>query len=88
VAADLGEPDPARAAAGQSGYNTTGGTGGTDIDALDDTRLAAAIATTTVFARVSPEYKARIVRLQRLTGRDVAFLGEGVNVESTSRSSG
>jgi Mg2+-importing ATPase len=52
---------------------------GTDLDGLDDTQLAAAILTTTVFARVSPEHKARIVRLQRLTGADVAFLGDGVN---------
>ncbi len=52
---------------------------GSDLDALDDTRLAAAITTTTVFARVSPEHKARIVRLQRLSGRAVAFLGDGVN---------
>jgi P-type Mg2+ transporter len=52
---------------------------GTDIDGLDDTQLAAAITTTTVFARVSPQHKARIVRIQRLTGRAVAFLGDGVN---------
>jgi Mg2+-importing ATPase len=52
---------------------------GTDLDTLDDTQLAAAIPRTTVFARVSPEHKARIVRIQRLTGRDVAFLGDGVN---------
>jgi Mg2+-importing ATPase len=52
---------------------------GADIDALDDTGLAAAIATTTVFARVSPEHKARIVAVQRRTGGDVAFLGDGVN---------
>jgi P-type Mg2+ transporter len=52
---------------------------GVDLDALDDTRLAAAITETTVFARVSPEHKARIVRIQRLSGRDVAFLGDGVN---------
>ncbi len=52
---------------------------GTDLDALDDPQLAAAITTTTVFARVSPEHKARIVRIQRLTGGDVAFLGDGVN---------
>ncbi len=32
-----------------------------------------------MFARVSPEHKARIVRLQRLSGRAVAFLGDGVN---------
>ena len=52
---------------------------GTDLDALDDTQLAAVIATTSVFARVSPEDKARIVRVQRLSGGDVAFLGDGVN---------
>ena len=52
---------------------------GTDIQALDDTRLAAEIAKTTVFARVSPEDKARIVRVQRLSGGGVAFLGDGVN---------
>ena len=52
---------------------------GTDLDKLHDPQLAAAIATTTVFARVSPEDKARIVRVQRLTGGGVAFLGDGVN---------
>lgn len=52
---------------------------GTDIDALNDEELAAAIPTTTVFARVSPKDEARIVRVQRRTGGGVAFLGDGVN---------
>jgi Mg2+-importing ATPase len=52
---------------------------GTDMDALDDDALRAAIQSTTVFARVSPEQKARIVSVQRRSGRDVAFLGDGVN---------
>jgi Mg2+-importing ATPase len=52
---------------------------GADLDAMDDTQLAAAIAATTVFARVSPEDKARIVHTQRRSGRGVAFLGDGVN---------
>jgi Mg2+-importing ATPase len=52
---------------------------GADIAALDDSALAAAITTATVFARVSPEDKARIVRVQRLSGGGVAFLGDGVN---------
>jgi Mg2+-importing ATPase len=52
---------------------------GAQIDALDDGELAAALPTTTVFARVTPEQKARIVRLQRRTGGGVAFLGDGVN---------
>jgi P-type Mg2+ transporter len=52
---------------------------GTEIDRLDDAGLAKAIIASTVFARVSPEHKARIVRVQRRTGGDVAFLGDGVN---------
>ncbi len=52
---------------------------GADLDTLDDHALVAAIAGTTVFARVSPEQKARIVRVQRHSGGDVAFLGDGVN---------
>jgi P-type Mg2+ transporter len=52
---------------------------GADLDALDDDHLAAAITVTTVFARVSPEHKARIVAAQRRSGGGVAFLGDGVN---------
>jgi Mg2+-importing ATPase len=52
---------------------------GTDIDALDDTALTRAAATATIFARVSPEQKARLVRLLRTNGRDIGFLGDGVN---------
>jgi Mg2+-importing ATPase len=52
---------------------------GTDVDALDDAQLAVVIPDTLVFARVSPEHKARIVRVQRLSGGGVAFLGDGVN---------
>jgi Mg2+-importing ATPase len=51
---------------------------GADIDAAGD-QLSALLARTTVFARVSPEHKAQIVRAQRATGTDVAFLGDGVN---------
>ncbi|MET9405005.1 magnesium-translocating P-type ATPase [Streptomyces sp. NPDC002935] len=52
---------------------------GSEVDALDDAQLAEAIAGTTVFARVSPEAKARIVHAQRLSRGGVAFLGDGVN---------
>jgi Mg2+-importing ATPase len=51
---------------------------GADIDAAGD-GLGPLLAKTTVFARVSPEHKAQIVRAQRRTGVDVAFLGDGVN---------
>jgi len=51
---------------------------GPDIDAMNDDELAAAALTTTVFARVSPEQKARIIRLLR-RDHTVGFLGDGVN---------
>jgi Mg2+-importing ATPase len=47
--------------------------------AMDDDALAGAAQTTTVFARVGPEQKARLVRLLRQRGRSVGFLGDGVN---------
>ncbi|MEU9044797.1 MULTISPECIES: magnesium-translocating P-type ATPase [unclassified Kitasatospora] len=52
---------------------------GQDIAALDDRQLAVAAQESTVFARVSPEDKARIVRALRRRGRAVGFLGDGVN---------
>ena len=65
VCADLGLP-PGQVATGA------------DIDAAGD-QLGELLARTTIFARVSPEHKAQIVREQRKTGADVAFLGDGVN---------
>jgi Mg2+-importing ATPase len=61
------------------GLDEGGALTGADLDALDDSQLAAAITRTTVFARVSPEHKAHIVRTQRRSGGGVAFLGDGVN---------
>ncbi|MGI8572062.1 MAG: magnesium-translocating P-type ATPase [Solirubrobacteraceae bacterium] len=52
---------------------------GAELDHLDDEALASAIPHTTVFARVSPDQKSRIIKLARRDGADVAFLGDGVN---------
>ena len=52
---------------------------GADLDTLDDAQLNSAVNDTTIFARVSPEQKARILRAQRDAGSAVAFLGDGVN---------
>ena len=51
---------------------------GADIDRAG-VQLGSLLARTAVFARVSPEHKAQIVREQRRTGAGVAFLGDGVN---------
>lgn len=52
---------------------------GTEIDTLDDAELRALAARTTVFAKVNPVQKARIVRALQADGHTVGFLGDGIN---------
>jgi Mg2+-importing ATPase len=52
---------------------------GADIDALDEPELRALAARTTVFAKVNPVQKARIVRALQAGGHTVGFLGDGIN---------
>jgi Mg2+-importing ATPase len=61
------------------GLDVEGVLTGADLERLDDDALAAAIPHTTVFARVGPDQKSRIIKVARRTGVDVAFLGDGVN---------
>jgi len=61
------------------GMPATGTLTGEAVDALDDAQLAESARAATVFARVSPEQKARIIRALRRKGRAVGFLGDGVN---------
>ena len=52
---------------------------GAEVEAMSDGELAAAARQATIFARVSPEQKGRIINLLRLSGGSVGFLGDGVN---------
>lgn len=52
---------------------------GVDIATLDDPELARRVARTSVFARVSPEDKLRIVKQLQIHGEAVAVTGDGVN---------
>jgi Mg2+-importing ATPase len=52
---------------------------GAEVEAMSDAELAAAAGEASIFARVSPEQKARIIRLLRKSGGAVGFLGDGVN---------
>lgn len=52
---------------------------GAQVEAMSDADLAGAARTATIFARVSPEQKARIIALLRLSGGSVGFMGDGVN---------
>jgi Mg2+-importing ATPase len=61
------------------GIDCAGVLNGAEVGSLDDDQLESAIPTTTVFARISPEQKSRIIKVARRTGKDVAFLGDGVN---------
>ncbi|MCL5733903.1 MAG: cation-transporting P-type ATPase [Patescibacteria group bacterium] len=52
---------------------------GAEIDRLSDANLAEAIKETSVFARVSPEEKYRLVKAFQNNGEVVAVTGDGVN---------
>jgi P-type Mg2+ transporter len=63
----------------QLGLEVSGVLTGTQLAAMNDAQLIAALPVTSIFARVTPEQKSRIIRLARLAGSDVGFLGDGVN---------
>ena len=52
---------------------------GVEIDALDEAAFAEAVRTTSVYARVSPSHKLRIVDALQADGHIVAMTGDGVN---------
>lgn len=52
---------------------------GEEIDTMLDPELALALAGVTVFARVTPEHKARIIEAYRRRNEVVAMTGDGVN---------
>lgn len=52
---------------------------GAEIDQMDDQTLAEAVERTEVFAKLSPDQKARIVTVLRKSGHTVGFMGDGIN---------
>lgn len=52
---------------------------GNDIDALSDEELIKIAKNTTVFAKLTPAHKERIVELLRVGGHVVGFMGDGIN---------
>ncbi|HEX9066307.1 MAG TPA: cation-translocating P-type ATPase, partial [Streptosporangiaceae bacterium] len=52
---------------------------GPELDRLSDPELDRLVGTASVFARVSPDHKVRIVAALRRTGRVVAVTGDGAN---------
>lgn len=68
IAAELGIIEP--------GHPTISGV---EIDRLDDDAFREAVKTTSVYARVAPEHKLRIVDALQAEGNVVAMTGDGVN---------
>ncbi len=52
---------------------------GEEVESLSDTELASRLAEVSVFARVTPEHKLRIIQAYRKRGEIVAMTGDGVN---------
>lgn len=52
---------------------------GSQLEGMPDEELGRTLPATTIFARVTPEQKSRIIRLARLHGLDVGYIGDGVN---------
>ncbi len=70
----------AQAIASQVGLNTnTRLLTGSDLDALSNTDLQAAVNQITVYARTTPEQKLRIVQALQQQGEIVAVTGDGIN---------
>ena len=52
---------------------------GQELEKMEETELSQAVENCTVFARVSPEHKVRIVKAFQKNGKIVAMTGDGVN---------
>ena len=52
---------------------------GGDVEKMSDVELAEAAEKTTLFARLSPAHKQRVIRALRSKGHVVGFMGDGIN---------
>jgi Mg2+-importing ATPase len=52
---------------------------GADVERLSDEELGEAVEKTTLFARLSPAHKERVIRMLRVKGHVVGFMGDGIN---------
>jgi cation-transporting ATPase E len=73
------DPRTVAAIATQAGLPAGEPVAGAELDRLDDAALDRLVARTTVFGRVAPEQKERIVASLRRGRHHVAMIGDGVN---------
>ncbi|HEX8757011.1 MAG TPA: cation-translocating P-type ATPase, partial [Steroidobacteraceae bacterium] len=79
-------PVTARAIAAQAGIEDGAVMSGTELAQLDDASLREHAATVSVFARITPEQKLRVVSALKARGEVVAMTGDGVNDAPALRS--
>lgn len=72
-------PATAQAIARQAGLDAGQVLSGSDLEGLGDGELGARLANASVFARIMPEQKLRIVQALKAAGETVAMTGDGVN---------
>jgi Ca2+-transporting ATPase len=72
-------PATAQAIAAQAGLQGGRVIDGTELQAMSDADLASAVQDVTIFARIMPEQKLRIVSALKSTSAVVAMTGDGVN---------
>ena len=78
-------PATAQAIARQAGLDIGDLIVGADVSQLDDAALAVRVHTATIFARIQPEQKMRIVEALKANGEIVAMTGDGVNDASVAQ---
>ncbi|ODQ99967.1 magnesium-translocating P-type ATPase [Mycobacterium intermedium] len=61
------------------GLVNKGAIDGAELETMSDDELRSAATTHSIFARISPEQKARLITALRHSRRSVGFLGDGVN---------
>ena len=52
---------------------------GKDVEKLSDAQLEEAAKPTTIFAKMSPVQKSRVIRALQRNGHTVGYLGDGIN---------
>lgn len=72
-------PETARAIGEQAGLDAKAVLSGDEIEVMSDAQLGAAIKSTSIFARIRPNQKLRIVQVLKANGEIVAMTGDGVN---------
>lgn len=58
---------------------------GSDVEKMDDSELAKEVEKTTIFAKLSPMQKSRVVETLRNNGHVVGYMGDGINDASAMK---